>query len=202
MAEKHNWQLNGTYFETCNCETACPCVWFNPPSEGDCKLFIAWHIDTGHFNDLPLEGLNVGLACFSPGHMKDGNWQVALYLDERANQAQQKALTTIYGGKVGGHLAVLMSFVGEVLGVKTVPMEYKEEGKKRSLVIPHIAAAEIKAIEDTSGREATITNPPLCVVPSHPAVVARSKKYTYQDFTFNWEISDRNGYFSPFTYQP
>jgi len=42
-----NWILKGSYFESCNCETACPCVWFKEPTEGDCKLLIAWHIDTG-----------------------------------------------------------------------------------------------------------------------------------------------------------
>ncbi|MHA6645712.1 DUF1326 domain-containing protein, partial [Mesorhizobium sp. A623] len=30
------WKLSGSYFETCNCETACPCVFLSPPTEGDC----------------------------------------------------------------------------------------------------------------------------------------------------------------------
>ncbi len=196
------WKLEGTYFEACNCETACPCVWFNAPSEGNCKLFVAWHIDQGHYGDQTLDGLNVALACYAPGHMKDGQWQAALYLDERATVAQSDALKQVYTGKAGGHLAVLMSFVGTVLGVKMVPMTYRAEGDRRSLSIPETADIGVEAIAGIAGGSATITNPPLCVAPSHPSVVARSTAYHYQDYGFDWTISERNGYFSPFTYEP
>jgi len=28
-----------------NCEAACPCVFLSPPTEGECKVLIGWHID-------------------------------------------------------------------------------------------------------------------------------------------------------------
>lgn len=198
----HKWRLEGSYFETCNCEAACPCVWFNPPTEGDCKLLVAWHIETGQLENLSLNGLNVALTCYSPGHMKEGNWQAALYIDERADDAQSDAITHIFSGQAGGHLAVLMSFVGEVLGIKKVKIDYREEGGRRKLVIPEIAQAEIESIQGIKGDDAKIENPPLCVVPSHPSVVARSSNYRYQDYDHDWEFSERNGYHSPFIYQP
>ena len=201
MADK-NWRLQGSYFETCNCETACPCVWFNPPSEGDCKLLIAWHIDTGHMGNQSLNGLNVALSCYSPGHMKEGNWQAALYVDERAGDSQFDAITHIFSGKGGGHLALLMSFVGKVLGVKKVKIDYQEDNNRRKLVIPNIAQAEIESIQGIKGGEAKIENAPLCIVPSHPSIVARSLDYRYQDYHHDWEFSERNGYYSPFVYQP
>ena len=34
-------------------------------------------------------------------------WKVALYVDERANQEQRGALTQIFSGQSGGHLANL-----------------------------------------------------------------------------------------------
>lgn len=202
MNKTIDWRLQGDYFETCNCETACPCVWLQPPSEGNCKLMVAWHIDGGHFNDQSLEGLNVALACYSPGHMKDGNWQAALYVDEQADDQQFDAITQIFGGKQGGHPAILMSFVSEVLGIKKVKIDFQVQGNKRQLRIPDIAQAEIESIQGIKGGDATIENPPLCVVPSHPAVVARSKKYQYTDYDKAWKFTDRNGYFSPFIYQP
>ena len=172
MTDKLNWCLAGSYFETCNCEAACPCVWLNSPTEGDCKLLVAWHIENGHLDDQSLDGLNVALACYSPGNMKNGNWQAALYVDDRAGDPQYEAITQIFSGQAGGHLAILMSFVGEVLGIKRVRIDYQEQGGSRSLVIPEIAQAEIECIEGSSGRLAKIENPPLCIAPSHPAVVA------------------------------
>lgn len=197
-----NWILKGSYFESCNCETACPCVWFNEPTEGDCKLLIAWHIETGHLNEISFDGLNVALACYAPEHMRNGHWQAALYIDDKADEAQFNALTEIFSGQHGGHLAVLMTFVGEVLGVKKAKIDYVEKDEHRHVIIDKVAEVEIKAINGISGGHSTISNPPLCVVNSHPATVAESTRYRYQDYDKNWEFSETNGYYSDFVYQP
>lgn len=202
MTEQISWKLSGSYFETCNCETACPCVWLQPPSEGDCKLLVAWHIESGYLEKQKLDNLNVALACYAPGDMKEGNWQAALYIDERADDAQVEAITQVFSGQQGGHPAILMSFVSEVLGIQKVKIDYKEEGNKRFMSIPGIAQAEIESIKGITGAESTISNPPLCVVSSHSSTVAKSNQYQYQDYDKNWQFSERNGYYSAFTYQP
>ena len=202
MNKTTNWQLQGSYFEACNCATSCPCIWLQPPSEGNCKLLVAWHIESGHYDGQSLDGLNVALACYSPGTMIEGNWQAALYVDERADDAQFEAIMQIFSGQQGGHPALLMSLVGEVLGAKKVKIDYQIQEKKRQLIIPGIAQAEIEGIKGIKGGDATIDNPPLCVVTSHPAVVARSSNYQYQDYDKVWKITERNGFYSPFTYQP
>ena len=202
MDKTTDWILHGGYFETCNCVTSCPCIWLQLPSEGDCKLLVAWHIESGHFDGQSLDGLNVALACYSLGNMKEGGWQAALYVDERTNDTQFDAVIQIFAGKQGGHPAILMNFVGEVLGIKKARIDYKEEGNRRELVIPEIAQAEIEAIQGIKGGDATINNPPLCVVTSHPAVVGRSVNYQYHDYDKNWKFTDRNGFYSPFTYHP
>jgi len=97
---------------------------------------------------------------------------------------------------------LLAGFVGEVLGVKHVPMTYEAAGKERRLLMSDLAEVSIRAIDGIDGNESTITNPPLCVVPSYPSVVAKSEVYRYQDYGFDWEFSGRNGYFSPFAYHP
>lgn len=202
MPEIKSWILQGSYFETCNCETACPCVWLQPPTEGDCKLLVAWHIEQGHLDGQVLNDLNVAMACYSPGDMKDGNWQAALYVDERADDNQLDAIVQIFSGRKGGHPSILMSFVDKVLGVKKVKIDYREQGSSRQLIIPGIAQADIESIPGITGGQSTINNPLLCVVTSHPAVVAKSKNYRYQDYDKNWQFSECNGYFSPFIYHP
>jgi len=195
------WQVEGSYFEACSCMVACPCVFTSPPTEGDCTALLAWHIDSGAYTDIRLDGLNVVLAAYAPGNMLDGKWQVALYLDERASAPQQDALGKIFSGQVGGHLANLVPLIGEVLGVRSAAIEYKAEGRGRSMRIPSVAAAEIEALAGQDGAEVTISNHPFAAVPGYPAVVAKSKAASFQDYGLKLDVSDRNGFYSPFAYQ-
>ena len=82
------WSIEGTYIEACNCEVACPCIFLSPPTEGECKVVVGWHIDKGHHGDAVLDGLNAALIAYAPGNMKDDQWTVALYLDDRGDDQQ------------------------------------------------------------------------------------------------------------------
>lgn len=196
------WKIEGTYFESCNCEAACPCVFLSQPTDGECGVLIAWHIEAGSFDEVTLDGLNVALAVRSPGHMAQVKWDAAVYLDERADAKQKDALTKIFAGQAGGHPARLASHVGKVLGVASVPMKYVAEGKRRALSIPSIADMEIEALEGQGGGEVTVSGHPLCIAPGYPAVTSRSRKLSYKDHGMSWELSGKNGFFSPFGYAP
>lgn len=199
MAE--SWKVNGTYFEACNCATACPCVFLSAPTEGQCTALVAWHIDQGSFGGESLNGLNVALLAHSPGHMLQTKWKVALYLDERASAEQQKALGGIFSGQAGGHLAALAPLIGEVLGVKAVPIEYSASGKQRSLRIPKAVEADIEALEGQGGALVTISNHPFTPVPGQPAVVSTSKRLSVNDYGISLDLSGKNGFYSAFAYQ-
>lgn len=199
MDEK--WKISGTYFEACNCTIACPCVFTSAPTDGNCKLLVGWHIDKGAFGKVTLDGFNVAMAAFSPGHMMQTKWQVALYLDDKASDAQKNALAQIFGGQVGGVPGVLASFIGQVLGVSSKKLVYQANGRKRSLEIEGVAMSEIEAIEGQGGAEVTLNNVPFSAVPGYPAVQSKSKRVSYQDHGLSWEISGKNGFYSPFMYQ-
>ena len=199
MAEQ--WHVRGTYFEACNCEIACPCNFTNAPTEGECKVVVAWHVDEGRYSAVELAGLNTALFAYAPGHMMEAKWQVALYTDERASPDQAEALGKIFSGQEGGHLAALGPFIGEVLGVKAVPIEYHAEGRKRSVRIGNIAEAEIEGIAGQGDRPVEVHNVPFTVVPDVPLVLSKSSRYRYNDYGHVVDISDRNGYYSPFAYQ-
>ena len=195
-----NWKLNGTYFEACNCATACPCVFLSPPTEGDCTAMVAWHIDQGYYGDVSLDGLNVALAVYSPGNMIESKWKVAAYFDEKADDFQNEALHAIFSGKAGGHPEVLASFIGEIVGAKSVPIHFESDGKTSSLSIPAVTEVEIERMDGQSGQPITIENHPLAIAPGYPATVARSKRFSLKDFNWNWSLSERNGFSSPFEY--
>ena len=92
------WSLKGTYFESCNCNVACPCLFLSPPTEGECTALVGWHIEKGDDESVDLSGLNVALAVHSPGHMATTQWNVAVYIDQRATEAQNASLMKIFGG--------------------------------------------------------------------------------------------------------
>ena len=194
-------KIAGSFFEACNCDIACPCVFLNPPTTGDCTLLLAWHIDQGRFGQIDLDGLNAVLAVHSPGHMMEVKWKVALYVEERANQNQRDALTQIFSGQAGGYLAGLGPLIGEVLGVKAAPIEYRSEGKRRGLRLGDFADLEIEGLPGQDGGAVTIANHPFTAVPGFPAVVAKSKQMRFSDYGLKWEVSNKNGFFSPFAYQ-
>jgi hypothetical protein len=70
--------------------------------------------------------------------MADGNWSMAAYIDERADDKQTEALGAIFTGAAGGPIAALAPLIGKKLGVTKVPITYRIEGKRRSAEIPGI----------------------------------------------------------------
>jgi hypothetical protein len=176
-------------------------VFTGPPTNGECDALIGWHIDKGNFGDTRLDGFNTALFVHTPGHMLQTKWKVALYVDQKADAKQRDALTKIFSGGAGGHLAALGPLIGEVLGVKSATIDYRANGKNRSLTIPQVAQMEIEALAGQGGQDVTISNVPFTAVPGYPAVVCHSKQLSYHDHGFNLQVSQKNGFYSPFSYQ-
>lgn len=195
------WSLSGDYFETCNCEAACPCVFLSEPSHEECNVVVAWHIERGTYGDTQLDGLNVALAVNSPGNMAQVKWKAAVYLDDKADASQQEALTQIFSGQAGGHPAMLASFVGEIVGMSKLPITFTKDGKGRSLKLGSVGSAAIQPIEGQGGAEITVNNHPLCISPGHPVVVHRSSELKLNDAGFNWSFAGKTGFSAPFSYQ-
>jgi hypothetical protein len=74
-------------------------------------------------------------------------------------------------------------------------------GRRRRLRIGDLADAEIEAVGGAGEAEVTVSNHPLCIAPGYPAVVAKSSAVRYEDHGYRWTLSDRNGLYSPFSYQ-
>lgn len=195
------WNVSGSYFESCNCEAACPCVFLSPPTTGACTAIVGWHIDSGALDGVDLGGLNVALAVDSPGHMAQTPWRVALYLDAQATEEQAGALGAIFSGASGGHPAVLGAHIGEVVGVVTAPITFESDGSELSMVVGEVIDVKITAIAGQGGAQVTVANHPLAISPGYELVTSRSDHLRYTDHGYEWELSGRNGFFSPFSYR-
>jgi hypothetical protein len=194
------WNLKGQYFEACNCEAACPCVFLSPPTEDDCTGLVGWHIEHGEFEGTNLDGLNVALAFYSPGHMAQVEWKAALYFDDSASEAQGHALAAVFSGQAGGHPARLASHIGEVLGAGPATISFEQVGKTTSMTIAGIADVAITSLSGQGEGEIKVEGHPLAISPGFPAVVARSEHLTYDDHGMKWELAEKNGFSSPFEY--
>jgi len=195
-----SWEMSGTYVESCNCETACPCVFLSPPTEDDCTLLVGWHIDQGHLDDVVLDGLNVSLAVQVDGHMMENKWNAALYLDDTADDQQMDALGRIFGGQLGGVPAALGEHIGAILGAGPAPIAFEADGSEVTLTIGEIASMKVSAMSGQNGGPVEIVGQPLAIAPGNPGVVGRSEYLRYTDHGMSWQLTGKNSFSSPFQY--
>jgi len=98
MAGK-NWQIEGRYVEYCSCDHGCPCETMADPTYGYCTGMVAFKIDKGHCEDVPLDDLAVVGTFYLPRALHHGQGVFQPILDERANEAQREALFYILPGE-------------------------------------------------------------------------------------------------------
>ena len=131
----------------------------------------------------------------APGHMLTGpKWKIAIYLDEKADDDQKNALTKIFTGQVGGDFfAEILPLIGEVLGIRSVSIEFSIEGKKkRRITIPSFAKMEIEGLTGSDPTvESKVINPAFSNTPGDDPIIARSTTHTYKDHGLEWDNSGR-----------
>lgn len=194
-----SWKVDGEYFENCNCDVLCPCITSNlqeEPTQGHCDVVLAYHVATGTYDGVKLDGLNAVVAATVPGAMALGNWRVAVYLDRRGSPEQRQALEAIFTGAAGGPMAALAPLVGETLGSKAVPITYESSGRRRRVAVEGIMDLSVEGILGADGES------PLSIhnVP-HPCnsslAIAQGVDSRYADHGMRWEVSGKNGHYSP-----
>jgi hypothetical protein len=202
MASQTKWRLSGDYFENCNCDVVCPCLVSSAapltakPTQGECHVALAFHIDSGDFDQVKLDGLNVVLVASTPGAMANGNWTLGAYIDERADDAQVAALGAIFGGAVGGPMAAFAPMVGTQLGPQKVRITYAINGKSRSVEIPGIMNMGVEPLPSLhpGGETWAATGHP--VAPDRLAFAVGRSDSTFADHRMRWDNSGKNGHYA------
>jgi hypothetical protein len=195
-----SFSVEGDYFETCQCDVSCPCIWLKPADKEECDVILAWHVSKGEKDGVDLSGMNAVLAVHSPKQMTDGGWKVALYLDDRATPEQSEALGAVFSGGAGGHLAALAPLIGEVAGVAPAAITFdRSNGSLHAEVagVLTMSAEEIKGLDGVSAP--VITNPPLIAV-TQPATQAKAGDVSYHG---HWDVeySGTNSFVTDFKYE-
>jgi hypothetical protein len=127
MTNVPKWRVEGDWFDVCRCTIPCPCEFAQAPTDNYCEGVLAWHINSGDFGGVRLDGLNVlALGAFE-GNLWSGSTKVkmGIFMDERADERQREALQTIFSGQGGGFPAMFASLIGEMRGIEFAPIEFE-----------------------------------------------------------------------------
>ncbi len=194
-----SWNIEGEYFESCNCELLCPCLLTHAqarPTEGHCDVVLGFRIDRGTYGKTNLAGLHAVQALTTPGEMSKGGGTMAVYLDSRANPEQRAALEAIFTGQAGGPPSLMGPMIAHRLPTKSARIEFSAAGNTRKLAIAGVTDVTVEGVVGRDGKQVVWLDNV-----SHPfsgrLAAARGTQSHYKDHSLNFENSGRNGHFSP-----
>ncbi|HQT77836.1 MAG: hypothetical protein B7Z80_23985, partial [Rhodospirillales bacterium 20-64-7] len=149
------------------------------------------------YGRVTLDGLNVAVIAHTPGAMADGNWSLAAYIDERADDDQAAALGAIFSGAEGGPMAAFAPLVGNHLGARRTAITYTISGNARSAEIPgimHMAVEPLGSLHPSGEIWGAFGHP---VAPDRLAFAVGRQGSTFADHGMRWDNSGRNGHYAP-----
>jgi hypothetical protein len=198
-----SWNLKGSYFENCNCDSVCPCTTsgFAQHADNDrCLPVFAIHVDSGTIDGMDVSGLNTVMVMDTPKNMAEGGWQVGLIIDSTASDEQADALAKVLGGQAGGPMGALAPLVGEMLGIERAPVEYVNDGVIHSVKAGDAVDIEIQDTQLSEGGSAAgLTN-----IDFHPMgpnlTIARANRARINAFGKSWDNNGKNGHAAPFSW--
>jgi hypothetical protein len=197
------WEIEGTYFENCNCDMVCPCSTSGLTARGDqerCLVALAFHIDRGSSDGVDLAGLSVCMLADAPAMMTDGDWKAALLVDQKATQEQSDAITAIFGGQVGGPLADLAPLIGQMVGGGPAPIEYEDDGFRHSVKIGDLvdlSVADFVSPMDATGKGIRISG---IGFPADTLAAGTATSSKVDAFGLSWDNSGKNSFSAPFAW--
>lgn len=202
---KPEWRVRGSYFEACNCDAICPCrsVHRAPggrSTHGVCYGTLSWHVHEGHARAVDLADLKVVLSLRYRDDVRPSTpWEVALYIDDRADDDQQAALADIFLGRVGGTVARQYGpAIGQVDAVRRgrITLEHVA-ARMRIDVIGYLTVEAEGAASDPGDVQ--------CGIPGfdHPGTEFEGQGLVSTETTLRWEVRGRRhaAFATDFDYQ-
>jgi hypothetical protein len=197
------YRLAGTYFESCNCDVACPCGASNlalPATNERCNVLLAFHVDEGEIDGVDVANRTVAMLADTPGQMSDGGWRVGVFLDDASEEPQREALLGVFSGAQGGPPAMFAPLIGEMLGVEVAPIDYVDDGRRHRLRIGDAVDLEIEDFAAAAEGEVMQLHGI-----GHPAgstlAIAQTRRGGIRAFGLDVDNAGKNGHSAPFAWQ-
>lgn len=93
------WEISGTELINCNCAYGCPCQFNALPTHGSCQAMGAIAIERGHYGDVDLSGVKIGVVFRWPGPIHEGKGRCQPIVDSSASAQQREAVLKIMSGQ-------------------------------------------------------------------------------------------------------
>lgn len=138
------WEVKAREFANCNCSYGCPCQFNALPTHGHCRAVVGYAIDAGHFGNTRLDGLRAVYVAKWPGAVHQGNGELQIIIDERANATQREALRKIlYGEETDPGTTVWNIFMSMITTVHDplyadIQFDVDIEARQADLKVPNL----------------------------------------------------------------
>jgi hypothetical protein len=187
-----SYQLEGRLLEVCTCNVLCPCWVGEDPDGGTCDGTLAWHVDKGTVSGVDVSGRTIVILCHIPGNILKGNWNVRIYVDDKASSAQKDALVNVWTGKLGGPVADLAKLVGRVDSIEQAPVTFEVQGVKGTLKVGQSIEAGLEPFKGSTGKETAIHDTIFTTIPGSPAFVGKASHYRANAPGFKVSLENHN----------
>jgi hypothetical protein len=196
MPEIQEWKIEGGWFDVCRCDVPCPCSWAQPPDDGFCEGILLWHIREGNYGKVRLDGLNVAMIVTFRGNVweKATSMAQALFMDERADEAQRGALQMVFSGAAGGWPKQFGELTqgSETKGMEfaTIKVEVAQDLSSWRAEVPGKLMAAAKALRGptSSGKNPEVRNLPGAETgPGGLATWGKATAHTADAFGLKWD---------------
>lgn len=171
------YHLEGRLLEVCDCRVLCPCWIGEDPDNGTCDSVLAYHFDAGTIEGVDVAGRTIAMVSHIPGNVLQGNFRIALYLDNGTTDRQQEALLSVFTGKLGGPAAELAKLVGEVVSVERTPIIFDVHEGRGTLTVGEVSHAELEPYRGPDGSTTVLSNTIFSTVPGAPVFVGKATRY-------------------------
>ena len=186
------YDVEGRLLEVCTCKVLCPCWVGEDPDSGTCDGVLAWQVDKGTVNGTDIAGRSIVILCHIPGNILKGNWNVRIYIDDKATPAQKDALLAVWSGKLGGPIADLAKLISQIDSVEQTPVTFNVEGVNGNLKVGQAIDAGLAPFQGATGRPTALQDTIFTTIPGSPAYVGKASHYKVNAPGFSINLQNHN----------
>src|SRR5207248_983997 len=161
----------------CDCYVVCPCWFEQNPDENKCTGVVAWYVEQGQIDNVDVSGLVTVSVSHHSGHRAKSKQRVALFIDSRATDAQQRVLEKAFTGKAGGPLGELAQMTDKVSAVERADISFTSDGKETKLSVGRPVTTGLEPIVGETDRFTTVGDGALAVLLGTPAEAGKSNRF-------------------------
>jgi len=161
---------------------------------------VLYHIQDGNYGrDTNLDGLDAVYAASWPKAIHEGNGTMQLYITQKANEKQRKALVNILSGKAQGEgpFKLFAKTFKYILEPQFVDIAVKIDGKNSSFSVPNVMDVHVESFTNpvTGEEQETKVQLPKGFI-WKIAEAAKTKIMRITTPSLNFEHSGQNAFYS------